>query len=184
MALPAQTFPLFPHLAAPKRPVLPKKLYRQLAPANPFARIGWYASLHLLENRRLSETIRDEQLAKIRANSTWLTAFEMLEKRGLHLGVSVAEVAEQLGVKPQQAKRAMLKAEEALFIIYGINVCFVDGNGKWRLATEREVAVKYAQMLKQVSKTTTRLRFYQGAARDLGERRGTLNIPLFELPEV
>lgn len=172
---------LFPHMSP--KPQLPRKLYQSLAPSNPFAVVRFSRTIDLMYTRQLSVTLRDEDLANIRANSTWLMAFEMLEARGLHLGLHVSELAEAKGITPAAAKRAMLRAEEIIFQVYGINISFIDNNGRWRLATEREVAVKYAEMLRVVRGMSERLKMYRAPASDLGKRQGTLNIPLFTLED-
>lgn len=177
--------PLFPDHALPRRRKgdLPKRLYKKLAPSNPYVKVPFFRAMELMYKRKLAETIREDEEVKIRANSTWLAAFEMLEKRGLHLGVHVNELAAARGITPKAAKAAMLKAEEMIYRHFGLNVSFVDNNGMWRLATEAEVAQKYADALKAMSTYAKRIAMYRPMAEELGTATGTLVVPLFELKE-
>ena len=77
----------------------------------------------------------------------------------------------------------MLKAEEMIYRHFGLNVSFVDNNGMWRLATEAEVAQKYADALKAMSTYAKRIAMYRPMAEELGTATGTLVVPLFELKE-
>lgn len=176
---------LFPDHAPRRRRKgdLPKRLYKKLTPSNPYARLSFFSSLELLYTRRLASTIRADERLKADANSTWLAAFEMLEARGLHLGVSVQEVAQARGVTPGTAKKAMLKAEVMIYEHFGLNVSFVDNNGVWRLATDIEVARKYAATLKAMKTYAKRAQMYRPMAQEIGRQTGTLELPLFDFPK-
>lgn len=172
---------LFPELPARGRTAVPRKLIRKLAPSNPKAKVPYHAAIQLMLARQLGTIIRDQKLANIRANSTWLFAFEMLEDRGLHKGLHVSELAEAKGITLSAAKRQMLRAETMVYDLFGINISFIDRDGMWRLATEQEVALKYAQMLRSIKSVSERVRMYQGAAAKLGEREGRVALPLFKI---
>lgn len=173
--------PLFPEMPVRMRSAVPRKLVRQLAPSNPNAKVTFHKARDLMMLRQLTTTIRDEKLANVRANSTWLLAFEMLEERGLHRGLHVTELAEAQGISASAAKRSMLRAERIVYDVFGINISFIDRDGMWRLATEREVALKYAQMLRSIKTVSERVHMYQGAAAKLGKKQGRVALPLFKI---
>lgn len=174
---------LFPDLSRPIRGAVPRKLVRQLAPSNPKAKVTFRKSVELMVTRRLAPTIREDRLSTLRANSTWLVAFEMLEDRGLHKGLHVTELAEARGMTVSAAKKAMLVAEKKVYEVFGINISFIDRDGVWRLATEREVALKYAQMLRTIKTVSQRVGMYHSAAAKLGVKDGRVQLPLFKFPQ-
>lgn len=172
---------LFPELSARGRSAVPRKVIRQLAPSNPKAKVPYQSAVQFMMTRQLGTIIRDRKLANVRANSTWLFAFEMLEDRGLHKGLHVSELADAKGITLSAAKRQMLRAETMIYEVFGLNISFIDRDGMWRLATEQEVALKYAQMLRSIKSVSERVRMYQGAAAKFGERAGRVALPLFDI---
>lgn len=174
--------PLF-ELPRQLRSAVPQKFIRQLAPSIPSAKVAFRKTTELMLTRQMGAIIRDQRLANIRANSTWLLAFEMLEAKGLHNGLKVEELADAQGISVGAAKRSMLRAEMIIYEIFGVNISFLDRDGTWRLATEREAALKYAAMLRSIKTVSDRVKMYQGAAAKLGKREGRVALPLFTVED-
>lgn len=161
---------------------VPKRLYKKISPSNPYAQIPFWKVIERMYTRNLSQALREETEANIKASAVWLSAFEMLEAKGVHVGISVKEVAETRGVTAGYAKKMMLKAEREIYRHYGINISFVENNGVWRLATDLEVARKYAAALQSMKTYAKRIEMYRPMAQELGAAAGTLQLPLFDAP--
>lgn len=161
---------------------IPTSIYKKLSPTNPFAKVGWFRALDLATSGLLVATVKGEGLAG-KPNDLWLLAFELLETKGIRKGISFREVAEAADCKPEQAKRAMLKAEKLIYELFGFNICFADHNGIWKLATEEEVAKKYARMALEMQSKYERMRLYLPHMLMQGEKKASLMVDLFALPE-
>ena len=166
-----------------RRGDVPKRLYKKISPSNPYAKIPFFQAMERMYTRNLAQKLREEVQENVNANAIWLTAFEMLEKKGIHIGISVKELAEARGISTGYAKRMMLKAEQEIYRHYGINISFVENNGVWRLATDVEVARKYAAALKSMKTYVKRIEMYRPMAQELGTASGTLQLPLFDVPK-
>jgi len=163
---------------------VPLKLYKQLSPSNPVSKVPFFMALHLLDQRRLAKAIVEEKPVKLRKNSTWFTCFALLEAGGLRKGVHYTELASFLGVSPEAARAACLKAEFEIYAIYGLHVGFFTNDGTFRLATDTEVSLKYHQATLQMRGWLKRAAMYVHIASDLGQPRGYLEAPLFTPAEL
>jgi hypothetical protein len=163
---------------------VPLKLYKQLSPSNPESKIPFFMALHLLDKGQLAKKIVEEKPVKVRKNSTWFTCFALLEAYGLRKGVHYRELADFLGITPEAARAACLKAEFEIYAVYSLHVGFFTNDGTFRLATDKEVGLKYYQATMQMRGWLKRAAMYAHIASELGDRRGLLQAPLFSPPEL
>lgn len=161
---------------------VPLSLYKKLSPDNPSARVSLMNTLTLMYAGKLAATIKEHQLAKLTERTSWIRALELLESSGLYRGMHYREIAQALGVTPETAKAACLKAEEEVYAIYGIHVGFFDNNGVWRLGTDKDVARKYSEAMRAVVKWAKRASMYAEQARVYGSAKEPLMLPLFDIP--
>lgn len=163
---------------------VPLKLYKQLSPSNRMSKFSFFVALHLLDQRALAKTILEEKPVKLRKNSTWFKCFALLETCGLRRGIHYREIAEALEISPESARAACLKAEFEIYAIYGLHVGFFSNDGKFRLATDKEVGLKYHEVTVQLRGWLKRASMYTHIASELGSSRGQLQTPLFTPPEL
>lgn len=162
---------------------VPLTIYKKISPDNPRAKVNLINALGLIYTGQLAETIRENNLAKLRANTAWIKALELLESEGLYQGLHFRDIAEHLGVHPESAKAACLKAETEIYEIYGIHIGFFDNNGVWRLGTDKDVARKYGTTMRAIVKWAKRASMYAEQARTFGAEAEPLMMPLYEIPE-
>lgn len=161
---------------------IPHSVGRKLRPTNPLAPVTWYRVLNLADAGKLVETCVTE--LQIKPNAAWLKAFALLEAAGLRRGITAREVAAHLGCTPKTAYRNMLAAEKQIYELFGLNICFFDNNGRWKLITENEALVKYARMFAELAKKAERMRMYAPHAAALcGPSISALEVPLFDPAE-
>ncbi|EYB69088.1 hypothetical protein DEIPH_ctg011orf0056 [Deinococcus phoenicis] len=162
---------------------VPLSLYKKLSPDNPRARVSLMNTLTLMYSGKLAATIREHKLAKLTEKTSWIKALELLESKGLYQGMHYREIAAALGVTPDTAKAACLRAEQEIYDIYGIHVGFFDNDGTWRLGTDKDVARKYGEAMRAVVKWAKRASMYAEQARVYGEQKDPLMLPLFDIPK-
>jgi hypothetical protein len=139
---------------------LPVTLYAGLAPSNPHASVSWFRALDLANRGMLAHALINEGLMEFDPEDKWFIAVKALEERGIRRGVTPAEVAEVLQCAPSTARRHMLKGEEFLYAVFGLNVIF-SGHGFWRIATNTETAKKYELMASELRGKYRRMAMYR-----------------------
>ena len=149
---------------------LPVTIYAGLAPSNPHATVSWFRSLDLANRGMLASALISEQLMQFDADDRWFRALEVLEERGIRRGVTPDEVATALECAPVTARRHMLRAEEAIYATFGLNVIFA-GRGVWRIATNTETAKKYEVMVMELRGKYRRMAMYRPHAGSLSDNK-------------
>ena len=156
---------------------LPVTIYAGLAPSNPHAAVSWFRALDLANRGMLAHALISEGLMQFDPEDKWFQAVKMLEERGIRRGVTPAEVADALQCAPVTARRHMLKAEEAIYATFGLNVIF-GGRGVWRIATNTETARKYEQMVMELRGKYRRMAMYRPHAGALSDSHKPVQLEL------
>lgn len=160
--------------------LLPRQNGRRLALFNPNALVSFGKVMTLMRDRQLAATIRELDIAK-KANSTrWLLALELLEEKGMAVGLDPEDLADALDITVLSARRAMNRAEYVIYDVLGLHVSFFKRGEPWRLLNHKEAALKYARTTKDLSTRYKRARLYLNVTRYNGTEQEELQVPIFK----